>query len=1031
MDTKTFLKTLLPESGIKFVASIRPRKNPQPGKATATIHYPVADYDEAADKAILIDRTEANDNVYFAMASFKEVIYKTTAYKDKDGNPREFEYPAGRVQTNVRAVKCLWMDLDVGKAAEANSYATRQDALASLKTYIDAVGLPTPIIVNSGYGLHAYWSFTEEVSADEWESTAKYQRVIMRHLGVKFDPSRDKDCASVLRVPGTYNKKPGKEPKLVKVVRGIVDRMPAQEYKRLLKKYVADNGLDSQVAPDVPEWARGLVGNLSGPDMEFPDSYAAIAVTHCKQMQEFRDTGGASEPIWYAHIGLMKHFKDGVKLAHEWSAKYAGYSAEETDAKLEQWTYGPTTCEKFKELNAEGCAGCEKTCKSPVQLGLTEEVTKPNITEMIEQAAAAATEVLNSLPSDETVGDDGAPVFWPEGFSYTPSTELITRRIKDKDGVWQDSPVATPLFYPVDQICQEDGTFALRMHIWIRGKAREFLLPTKHTADPRNLKIHLAANRVHVMDDKGAALCLSKQMVAMTKRREEINTYKQMGWHHDYQAFLIGDTLITKDSERKVVLGQRFPNDLRNCYKPKGNKQLWIDAVNELYNREYAEPYQFAICAAFSSVLNPLLGYSEWSGIPYAFTTSRSGYGKSTVNKIALSIWMQQTRDTVVCDATPKAVLGMASAMNNVPFLLDEVTKYMSDPADQADILYAFSNGTPRKGMTQDGALREASPGWNGNYPLTGNRNIMQQVTENKLNPEAAQMRLFEIDLDTYPRVATMSKGTPEYDALYETHSHLARTVVDECYGTIGVDFVRYIMAHQDDVREKLKRVSRGLAKHMNGGDATKERFYYHLITCVLVAGYYAKKMGLVSFDLARLRDWCIEHVRRLRLIVNEFQNTPEDNFANMMSDLVGKIVVTRNFAKLDGRSGYTETHIGRNLRNPICGRFVIGDEKERPQLYLTIRAVQQWCFEHGIQYTTLRREFIEREIIRFGAKGVNRDTGAARISIGRGVDDLPNLGKPWCLELDAERAAGIVTHALPADILPIQRKKHEEQGAA
>ena len=997
MDTRSFLKAILPERGIKFVQRIKPR----PGKKDATILYPAADSDDAATQSLELDIKFGNDNIYYAMASYNEAKEKTV--QTKDG--KDFTYVVGRTQENALNVKSLWFDLDVGKPG---SYVTQREAAAGILKYVAATGLPTPVILSSGYGVHCYWIFTEEVAASEWESIAKYQRAAWRHLGILVDPACDQDCARVLRAPGTRNKKAGKEPKVVKVIRDEINALPAQEYKRLLRGYVERNNLGMNVKPDTPEWAKGTTGNLDAALPEFPDSYAKIAVNHCGQMKEFRATGGTSEPMWHAHIGLLKHFKDGEALAHEWGAKHEAYDQGETDSKLAQWKVGPTTCTRFKELNESACSGCEHKCTSPIALGLSEEVAKPNLHEM---AATAVSEVetaaIVALTDSKMSDEAGVPLGWPDGFGYDKKGDRVTMRLKDENDVWQEVGIATPLFYPVEQICQEDGTYALRMHVWVRGRPREFMLPTKYTADPRSLKMQLAANRIHVKNEKGAASYLSNHMVNITRLREETNTYRQMGWQHDFSAFLLGDMLITPKEIRSVKLGKAFPEDLLNSFGVKGEKQQWVDAVNTLFNREHGEPYQFAVCAAFSSILNPLLGFSEWSGIPYALTSDKSGYSKSTVNKIAMSIWMRQTKATVVSDSTPKAILGMASAMNNVPFLLDEVTGYLKDPKDQADTLYALSNGAPRRGMTSEGTMRTAIPGWSGNYAMTGNRNIMLQVTENKLNPEAAQMRVFEIDLMAYPRIATMVEGSPDYKKFNAEHGLLARTIVEDSYGHIGIEFIRYIMANLEEVRDRLRKVSMGMNKYMEGGDATKERFYYHLITTVLVGGYYAKKLGYHDFNLNHLRDWCVKHVEKLRGAVKECQNTPEDQFASMMSDMVGKIIVTKSFQKADGRT--TAEFPMSPVRNPICGRYATGDEKEKAQLYVTVASVRQWCAEQGVQYNTLRREFLRAGLIKTGLPGTNKDTGTVRVAVGKGVQGVPHLGNPMCLELDAARAADII----------------------
>ena len=1028
MNTDTFLKTILPEHGVKYIMRLIPRPGNPLGDAT--VHEVLGDVEDVAARVLELDRKYPTHNIYFALATYKEAQYRTKEIPDKvNGGTKEFTYVVGRKQSNTHHVKSLWMDWDVGKD-NPDSYATRDDALAGLKKYIKATGLPLPIIVSSGYGLHTYWVLSEEVTSAEWDKTASLQRVVMRHLGIKFDPSRDKDSSSVLRPPGTHNKKPGKPDQLVKVVRGEVTALPLQEYRRLLKKYVDENQLGAQIRTDAPAFAQGA-GNLTGATVkpEYPDSYAEIAVKHCAQMQYYAETGCPTE-LWYINLGLLKSFKDGHKFAHEWSAKHSDYEYEKTQLKYEQWPYGPTTCDQFREKNAGVCQGCKMPCStrpkgSPISLGQTEEVKKPNLLEIAAESEDTAVSVSHAIADSGAESlDDGVPLGWPERFGFNRSVDggYIYKRVLSPAGVWEEVKIASTLFYPVEQIRDEDGTYVFRMHVWVRGKVREFLLPTKFTADPRSLKMQLHANQIHVIDEKSTADYLSNYMHRLQQMKTETDTYQQMGWKHDNEAFLIGDTLITATEERKVILSKSFPDELRTAFSVKGTKEAWIAAVDTLYNQPNGEPHMFAICAAFGSVLNPLLGYSEWNGIPYALTSDNSGYGKSTVNKIAMSIWMHQTRDTIVADSTPKAILGMASAYNNVPFLLDEVTSYLKDPVDQVDILYALSNGTPRKGMGKNGTVRQNRPGWCGSFAMTGNRNIMHQVASSNINPEAAQMRVFEIDLEAYPRLTAMDRNHPDYTQYNAEHGAITRSIVDECYGHIGVEYIRHVIKNRDAVTQRLLKLSEQMSKHMEGGDATKERYYYHLITCTLIGGKIAKELGFINFDLDHLRDWCVAHVKRLRGLVRDASLTAQDHFANMMSDLTHNIIVTMHYDSLDARAKKVESHVGLPLRNPICGRMVIGDEKERPQLYLTVQAMMRWCADQGVPYTALRRDFIKEGIIRFGLKEANKETGAVKVSLTRGVNGIPYLGKPWCVELDFERAAGILPIQDPAAVVELKQ---------
>lgn len=128
-----------------------------------------------------------------------------------------------------------------------------------------------------------------------------------------------------------------------------------------------DQRVESADAPTAP------ILNETLPTPTAATSDANLVTCRCNQIREFRDTKGAnqSEPLWRDCLGVVGHCIDGRLLAHEWSQGHAGYSAKETDAKLDhRLRFGPTTCDQFRTTNPDGCDGCKENVKSPIMLGI-------------------------------------------------------------------------------------------------------------------------------------------------------------------------------------------------------------------------------------------------------------------------------------------------------------------------------------------------------------------------------------------------------------------------------------------------------------------------------------------------------------------------------------------------------------------------------------------------------------------------------------------------------------------------------------
>ena len=129
MNRIDFLKTVLADGGKYCAVGIINKKVSQ------------VFFDTLDELALWSDaQALAGVNVFFAVATYHTNI--------------------SRSAKNTKLFKSLWIDLDIGKGT---AYETQVTGIAALKDFCLASSLPKPTIVSSGYGLHIYWSFEEEV----------------------------------------------------------------------------------------------------------------------------------------------------------------------------------------------------------------------------------------------------------------------------------------------------------------------------------------------------------------------------------------------------------------------------------------------------------------------------------------------------------------------------------------------------------------------------------------------------------------------------------------------------------------------------------------------------------------------------------------------------------------------------------------------------------------------------------------------------------------------------------------------------
>lgn len=987
MDTQSFLRRIVPADGIKWVVEYRPNtKHPKGG---VFIHHPFVDHDDMTD---CINQLEVKGRtVYFACASYNEVRYKTVTTHQGD-----FTFPVGRTQDNVKQVQALWQDFDVGKhegdgALKSISYATRDDALVAIKRLMVEVGLPRPLLVSSGNGFHAYWTFTEPVACGAWVKLAQMVRTVYTHLKIKFDTSRDMDPASILRPIGTTN---GGKP--VRIVRDG-DPTPYHDLLSLFGAYIETHNLEL-LAP-IPT-ARAPVENMfGGGPTEFPDASLALAADRCAQIANFRDTGGETEPVWYANLGVAKHCTiDGEALAHEWSRSYSGYDQAETQRKLDQWAYGPTTCEKYRQLNPSLCDACafKGKVKSPIQLGVPVDVKPPMVVAETDEGEVKFT-----------------PPNWPRSFVH--KNGVVSMLIPDGDGVPQSVRVFEPLFYLSERIRLEDNTYGLKVRMNVRGSEwREFDLPQKSLAETRALKATLAGYEIMTYNDKLLDAYVKDYATALRRHTDVVNTFKQFGWNKDRTGFIIGDEMIHSTGRSKVRISRERikDDDLVEACHVRGSKTEWTEAVMTLYGAPEAVHYQYALLTQLAAPLAPLLEREEWNGIPLALTSDGSGWGKTTVVKIGINALCNSGKVTL-SSYTTRSVINRSGQMNHVPVLFDEMTKQITDPEQLAEIAYDLSNGRGRVGMQSDGMERAQPLKFKLMSTITANKNFFELLAQSKTTPIATQMRIFEIAMESYPRIqACEEEASKRYDkTLIAKHHQVANHVVDNVHGVWANDYIGFIIKNKEEVVSRLNKTVVAIIGAL-GGNAAQERFFAYHLACVLIAGWIGKRLGMHAFDMNHIRDWGFAHITRMRGVANHYGAYVEDQFSKMLTDMHGTILVTRNYDSLDARRGKIEMPM-LQIRGGVQARLVLGSDDERGKLLVAVTAVDEWCAKNGVTPSAFKRKLAAKGFIRMG---VERGRGMDRkASLGRGVPSHPTA-RCRCLEFEYFAVQGYIEDHVRTD---------------
>ena len=917
MGTKAFFDLVLPETGTKIIALAIPAEHG--GVWFKYKSYSTAE--EAARAALYFNQNE--ETVYFAVNTYGDW------YHDEAKGKKRI-----RTQENVVACRSLYDDFDVDGNDPAK-YATRDEALKDIIKLAKALQL-TPTITSSGGGYHCYFHLDKDVTVDVWKRLSAMKRNVTTHLGIKADRAVDMDSARILRPVGTHNKKTGTPVPVELVKQGKAYSL--EKLESALDKYIVDNN----VAP-VPIATKAQLANPFGAaiETEHPPSDANVVAEHCAAVRKFKDSGGnISEPHWHRAIGVVKHCVDGEEVIHEWSKGYEGYSRDETQTKIDEWTVGPTSCaEMDKHIGCmESCPMAGK-CKFPIQLGATETAASvEKESETPQQAPQQPATIVNgqNIP------------YWPQQ-GYMWDGALLKRAMTDKDtGVVTWRAFCKSFIYPLNRIQDSEGTWVVHWRAQEKnGRWREFFMPTMELASTDLMAKTFASNEVFLSQNKTARGDMAEFAQGLIETlqawRIETKTYRQFGWTEDYKGFVIGTNKITSKGEEAVLCDSDMPPDVNVDFGVSGTLDEWVDNIDVLYNRKGAEPFQFALCHSMGSVLVELMGSSNWHGLPLAFT-GHGGTGKSTATKIACGFYgnpKYMERQTGEQGSTLNAAIKRIAIMGSVPVLLDEFSGRSPDELTRTG--YALANGRDKERLGTNGKFSTVGGQWFKNSFITSNDSIHENISKLPAGyrVEATQLRFFEVRLEEDFRTRVF----------HDVDQHFVETHMDNMYGHACRPFIKFVIDNHDWVKRQMQTARAKF--NPKSDDDNKERFYRDTIVTAWVAGKIAVKLGLITFDVVNMKSWAVDQVAKMRDSRKESNVDIQEQIARFIATLPGRLIITKHFN--DARSKNKE-HPQEQLRAPAAGRVCTEDKK----VYINVTAVNDYCKENNIPPSVMRDELEE-----------------------------------------------------------------------
>jgi hypothetical protein len=792
-----FLQSVLPATGTYCIVGIRN------GKPKQSFYNSL---DEALQRAHSLD--EALVDAYFALAAF-------------NGDSRKAQ--------DARALRCFFADIDCG---ENKPYATHADAAQALRKFLTDTGLPDPIVVNSGGGLHIYWPLTQEVIPARWKPAAESLKALCATHKFSIDFSCTADVSRILRVPGTNNYKKA-EPRPVQII-ATAKPVVFEEFVKLLPAIAVD--LSAAKAFGVDETTKALAEGELDPCKFSRIAARSLKSSGCGQIKHaLIHAPTLEEPLWRAALSIAWNCTDNHSAIHRLSKDHPDYNPEDTEEKAQRLTGKPYTCDWYRSNAPRHCEGCKHKITSPIVLG--------RYVPEAETDADGAVRVIAPVEANH----EGAIQFvdvkippLPKGYFRGAAGGIFKREgigeeMKEVEIYPHDIYVTDRYYDSSDDGDGEGELVAINVHLPQDG-LRRFSSPLAALMATDKLRDTLVKHGVVVYGQQVGKIMayLAEAVKKLQTNSVSSRTRNQMGWTSE-NTFVVGELEYTA-AGIKLAPPASGTRQMAPLFHQKGSLEEWKEVIN-FYNRPGLERHAFAFFVGAGSCLLQLLNNQQVRGGVLNLVSNASGTGKTTVQMAINSIYGHPAELLMKQRDTFNAKLHNLGMLNSICLTVDEVTN--SSPEEFSTLVYGATMGrAPHRMEAQYNKLRNNKTTWCTIMVTSSNAVIGEALLAHK---SAADGEL--------KRIIDLSMPTPE--GIDKSISDRVFNKLAANYGVAGPLFIQHIVANREAVMTELQQTQARLDETLKF--ERSDRFYSAMLAVGMVAARIMERLNLHNIDVPRV----------------------------------------------------------------------------------------------------------------------------------------------------------------------------------
>ena len=940
-------------------------------------------YDQTRGKPVskfFIDFDEADEYIEQLVADGREAYFATPTFVD---NTKQ------ATVSNIAYHRSYFVDIDCGPT---KFYKSKKEGITALYAFCGHTGIPVPMLVDSGNGIHAYWMLGEDVPYNIWKPVGIRLKELTHEFGFQVDSSVTGDGARILRVPDTVNTKDVNKSKRV-YIKTAAEPISFAEFSQIVPPAITHNTLNLGQTDDLTKSLMGgeyppskfeiilrksrkFISNQEKVKVVSTDNEGNESIVFknkvfercagCAQVlyaDEHRTT--LEEPLWWAILSIAKACTDGAEAIHTISEGHPNYTVSETEEKSSRFK-GPRTCLEFQKDNPDICRGCIHKGKitSPIQLGKYVELASPT-DNSIEDLAH------ESLQQNVTME---APHKYPFGWARRASGGIVRLSMEVQDGDETPEQIED-VIYENDLWVKKrlddphhGGSSIQIVHIEPQGpnepkKVTEFIAPLTAIGKRDKCQELLTFHGVYKAITPRTLGLLQKYFedwVAELKDKPE-QARASFGWHDNNTSFVMGSREVALDKGILFSPTSASTDEVTPLYQREGSLDTWKTIAN-LYAKKGNEARAFVLFVGFGA---PLYNFLNLGSVTVHLTNAASGVGKTTAQKMAGSIWGDPVKTMMNNKDTMNAKYHRFGVLRHLPLLIDEITNM--DGEALSDFVFSISQNSGKNRMSSHtNTLRKNVTQWNTIAVTSGNNSLYDTLKQHRASVEGELYRIIELEIENDDSLAK-----EESDYWYDQ-------LLPENYGMAGEVFMTYVVDNLPEVLELLKETQKEFDKC--AGFTGKQRFYSACCAAAFTGAIIAKRLGLHDIDVDSIKQWAVTTLGSVQATVKECSS--EDSVS-----ILGRFLNEHNRNVLVVNS--TSIEVGSVLLNerPVreaMGELVVRIEPDTNHMYIAKSALERWCAERRVPVKSFYNE-IERKGIVLSTKTRKRlaeNTAAAGVPV-------------------------------------------------